>query len=133
MKRRDFLTASTGAAIASGFGLALVSPWARAADPAASGFSAKAFKALLNQYFRIYPGIHGVVVQLIAIDDISAHFKGGNHQFRLVFAGRASDSLPAGTYEVEHFTLGTFPLYLQPSPGSNANEVRYRAEFNLAG
>ena len=48
--------------------------------------------------------------------------------FALLFVG-AGPALPQWTYQVEHATMGAFPLFLGPV-GSGAAGLRYEAVFN---
>jgi len=50
-------------------------------------------------------------------------------QFSLLFYGPNDCNLGQGTFELEHETMGTFPLFLVPI-GPDHQGLRYQAVFN---
>jgi len=134
MKRREFLTLGSRLVAAT----SLLPPYlpAAAADTLdiravgfGTGLSKRKFEALLNQTFFIHTETEGMaIVRLVQV--IGRDQRANPEQFSLFFRGRSLPSLPAGSYEVEHYLAGRLSLYLEPLPAGGQNPG-YRADFSL--
>jgi hypothetical protein len=134
MKRREFLTAGSGLVAAAGLAPAyLIAATPETLDIRAvefgTGLSRTKFEALLNQTFYLHYGTSGVLfVRLIRVKEKATPVN--PEQFSLFFQGPTLPSLPAGSYEMEHYLAGHLSLYLEPSQAAGSDPL-YRADLSL--
>ncbi len=129
MQRRDFMISSASGAVAAAFAAVPSGAGAGTTPPA---LGEKAFRGQLGHVFYVYPGLRGVVLQLVALREAKFKSVPGHEQFTLIFQGWRGTPLKSGTYDAENATLGKFQLTLEPLP-STAAALRYRADFSLLG
>jgi len=132
--RKQFLT-SVAAGLA---GAALPSPLVKAAtNPRAAVSALTDSKTILDTYsgtvgttFLAHPaGREAVALTLLAVEKVRS--SSGTTQFSLRFAAPGGESLPEGTHDVEHATLGSFQLFLVPTGSDGNGQTLFRADFNL--
>lgn len=96
-------------------------------DPLAA-YTKAAFVSYLNSVFQLNTGFNVIAVTLVKIDDMPSA-KGGEC-FSLLFRGGSGAALRQNTYNVDHPSLGRFPLFLVPV-GTDQNGVQgYVATIN---
>lgn len=133
--RREFL-------VGCGTSLVLAGPWISAGrawaspDPAgrfAAGIGKATWKGLLNQSFWLYQGAHsGLRLTLVAVTE-KPGIPGAVtklDQFTLTFAGKKTEPVAEGTYEMMQAVAGNVVLHLQPV-GQDARGAYYRSDFSL--
>ena len=143
--RRKFLKAGTLVALASAIPLRAAGQQIRkgnddnpidqnqdvAADPLA-GYTRAAFSSYLNSVFRLYTGYSFVDVTLVEVKDLASGAAAAQTDaecFTLLFRG-GSVALPQNTYEIEHASLGTFPLFLVPGRADDNGLQSFVATIN---
>lgn len=133
--RRDFLAGCGTTLLMGGPLLGVGRTWAATdfTDSFTAGPDKATWKALLNQDFWLYQSAgKGVRLTLVEItekpDDPDAATK--LDQFTLTFAGKKTEPVLEGTYDLMHVTQGNLVLHLQPV-GKDARGAYYRSEFCL--
>jgi hypothetical protein len=125
MKRRDILRA--GASSLALAGMTAAAP--QAAASANFAWSRASALALVGQaFFLNHPELRAIGLTLAEVQT-PQHADPRLQQFSLLFASDGAQ-FGAGTYELEHASLGRFNLYLAPA-GKGAGAARYRADFSL--
>jgi hypothetical protein len=86
------------------------------------------FSELLGTSFSVTESSGAVSsLNLVETEDQSDRFGGENYS--LLFRGSRNRLLTQGTYEFDHRRLGTFGLFIVPTPGDERNAY-YAAVFN---
>ncbi|NHZ42240.1 DUF6916 family protein [Massilia aquatica] len=129
MKRRDILRAGASSlAFAGMMGAAAPQAAASAATPFA--WSHASALALVGQQFWLnHPELRAIGITLAEVQTPATQDDPRLRQFSLVFASDGA-RFAAGTYEIDHATLGRFLLFVAPA-GNAAGAPRYRADFSL--
>ncbi|MDQ1830018.1 DUF6916 family protein [Massilia scottii] len=133
MKRRDILRAGASSIAFAGM-LGAAAPQA-AATTASGGASAFAWShatalALVGQQFWLnHPELRAIGLTLAEVQTPAASADPRLQQFSLVFSSDGA-RFGAGTYDIDHATLGRFMLFVAPA-GMDAATPRYRADFSL--
>lgn len=126
MKRRDILKAGAGSFALAGMMGAAAPQAAASADFAWSRAGAL---ALVGQaFFLNHPELRAIGLTLAEVQ-LPQREDPRLQQFSLVFASDGS-RFGAGTYDIEHASLGRFTLFLAPA-GKGSGAPRYRADFSL--
>lgn len=88
----------------------------------------EAFVAAVGSPFLLrMPG--GASLALTLMDVEPGRSRPGWERFSLLFDGPTPPTIPHLAYEVEHATLGTFPLFVGPV-GTDEGSPPYEAVFN---
>ena len=74
------------------------------------------FQPHLRSIFHIKSANRSVPVALVAARDKTRPGDKTLEAFSVVFRGPKKDALPQGIYPIQHESLGTFELFLQPIP-----------------
>lgn len=129
MKRRHLLKIAGGSLALAGFGLHAGA--ARASDREFAWSRASA-QGLVGQAFWLnHPQAGALQITLASLNLAETKSTDARiEQFSLVFHGPLLPALVGDTYELDHPTLGRFPLYLAPAGDTGANAV-YRSDFSL--
>jgi hypothetical protein len=129
MKRRDILRAGASSLALAGM-IGAAAPQAAAADASSFAWSHATALALVGQQFWLnHPELRAIGLTLADVQAPATQGDPRMQQFSLVFASDGA-RFAAGTYEIDHATLGRIMLFLAPA-GSGAGAPRYRADFSL--
>ena len=86
---------------------------------------------LVGTAFEVHRPEGGAVgVELVDATELPG---GGGECFSLVFRGQADASLDQRTYQMEHDSLGEFPLFLVPIGPAEDGRPRFEAVINRLG
>lgn len=129
MKRRDILRAGASSLALAGM-IGAAAPRAAAADATSFAWSHAAALALVGQQFWLnHPDLRAIGLTLAEVQAPATQADPRMQQFSLVFASDGA-RFAAGTYEIDHATLGRFMLFVDVV-GNTAGAPRYRADFSL--
>lgn len=104
--------------------------WAKtlnSSNPSLSQMHCSTFETLKDKTFQVFTeGGEQLHLQLEQVDE---HGQSKQlEQFSLIFRGPQSQSLPQGTYQIQHRQLGRFSLFLVPT-GEPTTNMYYQAAF----
>jgi uncharacterized protein DUF6916 len=133
LTRKQFLTSVAtglaGAALPGALLKAATNPRATPETVAASTTRDR-FTSAVGTAFLAHPaGRDPVALTLLAVDKLKS--SSGTIQFSLRFAAPGGESLPEGTHDIEHATLGSLQMFLVATGSDGKGQTLFRADFNL--